>query len=167
MGRRGRPVNEERRVEILEVAQRSVSYSEAGRKLGICRERVRQVAGPFVKRELEGFESLTELGRRYGYSRSHFQQLALAGSIPTRKIAGMWYVETGLELDFGSCALCRKPLEKGRSRYCSKECAIEADRQSHARGMWRGLRRLKGQKVETDALKLRGHESLRLLRVES
>ena len=157
--------NGERRAKILKVAKESVSYAEAGRKLGISREWVRQVVGSFVERQIVGYESLSRLAERYGYTTSFFTELAGSGIIPARKIAGKWYVAVGLELSFGSCALCGKSLGKGRSTYCSEVCAVKADRQSHTRSIWRKFHRLKGQKPGK-ALRLRRKESRRLLRVQ-
>ncbi len=156
--------NGERRAKILKVAKESVSYAEAGRKLGISRERVRQIAGPFVARQIAGYETLSKLAERHGYVVGFFIELAKSGGIPARKIGGRWYVTAELELDFGSCVLCGKPLEKKRYRYCSKECLKRADSLSHARSTWRKLHRLKGQRVR-EALKLQVRGSLRLLRV--
>jgi len=133
-----------RREYIIGVAKTSKSYAEAARKVGISRERVRQVCSGLIKPPKD-YVLIKEAILTIRYSKSHLGEISRKDLISSVMIGGRIYVKGTPSR--GSCKICEKPIPKYKSKYCSEECSLIGDKMSHYRAGWRNLHRKFGQKI--------------------
>lgn len=115
--------------KILEVARQTPSFAEAGRHLGISRERVRQIVAKCGERERlfprAKYESSTEAAERLGYDVKWICALVRQEVMPATKFGGRWYIPRG-RLVSRTCQVCGCPLPRRKVRYCTDKCRRKA-----------------------------------------
>lgn len=110
--------------QILTEVRRTPSYAEAARRLGLSRERVRQVSTRCgVKSGTNNHLTIREYARRHGYSYDRVLYGVERGNIPAVKMGQCWLISANaakrcrcgrrlLNLRNRTCSLCRRAYVK-------------------------------------------------------
>ena len=132
--------NVKKRQIVVRLLQEGLTQVEVGQRLGLTRQRIRQLAEDdwySIIAPPDGYMTLDQAAKQMGYAAASVFYLASRGQLKAIKRRRQWFVQ--LPSIWKSCVICGAQVAKHRQKYCSDKCSVEGGRKSLANCSWRIL----------------------------
>ena len=140
---------------IVDKRKAGATLEEIGKEVGVTRERVRQIlvehygtakrgkpASLFTTAELAQLASLATPTINSYRKRGIIKSTNASVTYPLYSVDALKAISA-----FRQCRICGRPLPNGKWSYCSPECSKVGNYKAQKRGLWRMLRRKRGQPI--------------------
>ena len=136
---------------IYDMRQNGASLQQIGDRIGVTRERIRQIlTKEHGSTKITNFLSTLELARSVSCSIEYIYRLSKASVIQpaANNHRPLWGVDSIKKIfAIKTCPICGKPTSYHREKFCSQKCLEVSQYKSHCRVTWRSLYRSKNQKL--------------------